>query len=266
MGTRHSTGKVQDLPTASSESPQSRAHLRLSLPAPSLNSSSPASCRGLPEPQKLWQDINIAKAVPYHRRVSLKAVCLPSPRKAPQSFQAIPPPAVDFPSQPHQFISPTKVLLQKQLHPRETPPNVQFEQEDSVPAFYVDAEEAKLRPIQRKSSSMYHLIKPKHYLTPTSVVTSTYKNSVISLLKEAAVINNPVEISHKERVVTNFIPKSPASTMPTRKGGFGAEADLQLYQIRKQAEVAKAKPSRQSMLRLWKGHRGSVLETTPYPC
>lgn len=263
MGTRHSTGKVHDLPTASSESPKPRAQLRLSLPTPLLKSSSSASASCRPEPQKPWQDINVAKAVHYHRRVTLKEVCLSSPHKAPQSLHSIPPLTSDFPSKPHPFISPAKVLLRKQLHPRETSPNIQFEQEDSVRAFYADSEEAKLRPIQLKSSSMYHLIKPKTDLTPTSVATSTYKDSVVSLLKEAAVLNNPLEGKRNERVVTEFASKSPVSALPTRQEGFGTEAERQLYRLRKQTEVVNEKPIRQSMLRLWKGHRGSIIETTP---
>jgi hypothetical protein len=151
--------------------------------------------------------------------------------------------------------------LQKQTQPREAAASIQFEQEDSVRAFYVDSEEAKIRPLQVRSSSTYHLIKHLPVVAPTPVTPSTHGEGVISLLKEAAVLNNPFPARSNQRVVNDFVSRSPMSVKLPRKaeGGFGAEAEL--YRIRRQAEVVQEQSLRPSTLRIWKGRRGSVLET-----
>lgn len=263
MGARHSSGKVRDqaaMNTATSESPKPRALQRKSFPSLSPLSSSPVSPGRLPEPLKPWQDINVAKAALSHRKVSLKDVCLHSPRKSSQShFTSLQLPA-ELPTKPHHFISPAKVLLQKQTQPREASVPIQFEQEDSVRAFYNDSVEAKLRPVQVRSSSSYHLIKHVHAVAPTPVALSVREDGVISLLKEAAILNNPLPARSNPRVVNDFVSKSPMSVKLPRKtkGGFGAEAEL--YRIRKQAEVAQELSWKPSTLRIWKGRRGSILE------
>ena len=263
MGARHSTGKVRDqatLNTATSESPKPRASQRQSLPSLSPKSSSPASPSRLPEPAKQWQDINVAKAALSHRKVSLKDVCLQSPRKSSQSrFTSLQLPA-ELPSKPNNFVSPAKVLLQKQTQSKEAAAPIQFEQEDSVRAFYNDSGEAKIRPIQVKSSSTYHLIKHVPVVTPTPVALSARAEGVIPLLKEAAALNSPQPARSNQRVVNAFVSKSPMSVKLPRKTEGGFEAEAELYRIRKQVEVVQKQSWRPSTLRIWKGRRGSVLE------
>lgn len=229
------------------------------------------------------QDIDVKDVKKRLRRRSLLDVKLESPRQSLPPLHPTPPLApgstthkkVPKLKRPHQFISPTHMLLARQMEAQHELPPVEFEEEASTPTFFRTVNETHQASNPPAAQSTYRIAKPRPLAESTLIpeVESKRETGIIGLLKEAAAVKYEAPRREGAHTVHELIGKTPATlSTPALSAaifdGFGTVADRELsqaarYKIKSLINLKPPSPQIPSTpktpARIWKGSRGSLL-------